>query len=165
MRDLPDPGFDGDDGSVPPALASALAAYATAPDVLHDATLAVLCDHRLLVPVVALLGEVERDEQGRAHEKTSEMAAVLMTGQDGRTALLSFTGTEPLRRWDPQARPVPVTVGTAATAAVQDGADALLIDVAGPVLFVVAGEDLRELASGHVLVEVEGRYGWAARAS
>ena len=48
---------------------------------------------RLLVPVVAILGEVEHDEQGLAHDKTSDMAAVLMTGRDGRKALLAFTGT------------------------------------------------------------------------
>jgi hypothetical protein len=55
---------------------------------------------------------------------------------------------------------VPVSVATAAAAAVQDQADALLVDVAGPVLFVVEGDDLRELAQGHVLVEVSGRFGW-----
>ena len=52
----------------------------------------------------------------------------------------------------------------AAEAAVQDGAAAMLVDVAGPVLFVVETDDLRELAAGsHVLVEVaraSARYGW-----
>jgi hypothetical protein len=55
---------------------------------------------------------------------------------------------------------VPVPVRTAAAAAVQDGAQAMLVDVAGPVLFVVETDDLRELAEGHTLVEVSGRYGW-----
>jgi hypothetical protein len=89
------------------------------------------------------------------------MATVLVTGQDGRTALLAFTGTESMRRWDPSARPVPVTAARAAEAALQDGAAAVVVDLAGPVLFVVSGEDLRDLAAGHVLVEVSGRYGWA----
>ena len=44
--------------------------------------------------MVALLGEVEHDEQGLAHDKTSDMAAVLMQGRDGRTALLAFTATD-----------------------------------------------------------------------
>ena len=52
---------------------------------------------RLLVPVVAVAGEVEVDEQGLAHDKSSDMATVLLTGRDGRTALLAFTGTESLR--------------------------------------------------------------------
>ena len=160
MRDIPDPGFPGDDGTAHPGLVDALRSYAARPDELHDATLAVLQHTRLLVPVVAVAGQVEYDDRGLAHDKTSDMATVLMRGADGRTALLAFTGTESLRRWQPDARPVPVSVTTAAAAAVQDEADALVVDVAGPVLFVVQGTDLDELARGSILVQVSGRYGW-----
>jgi hypothetical protein len=163
MRSIPDPGFPDDTGEAPAALTAALTAYDADPDALHGATLQVLQDARLLVPVVAVLGEVERDEAGLAHDKTSDMATVLMRGRDGRTALLAFTGSDALRRWDPQARPVPVPARRAAEAAVQDGAQALVVDVAGPVMFVVETEDLHELAQGHTLVELEGvsvRYGW-----
>ena len=161
MRSIPDPGFAGDDGSVPAEVAAALSAYAADPDTRHSATLAVLQHARLLVPVVAVLGEVEHDEQGLAHDKTSDMATVLMTGRDGRTALLAFTGREALGRWDPEARPVPVTADRAAQAARQDGADAIVVDVAGPTMFVVEGEDLELLATGATLVEISGRFGWA----
>ena len=164
MREIPDPGFRDDAGSAAPDVVDALRAYDASPDDLHDATLAVLQHHRLLVPVVAVLGEVAYDEQGLAHDKTSDMATVLMRGRDGRTALLAFTCTGSLQRWDPGARPVPVEVAKAAAAAVQDGAEALLVDVAGPVTFVVEGEDLRELAQGSVLVRVSGRYGWGTPA-
>ena len=163
MRSIPDPGFPDDTGEAPAALTAALTAYDADPAALHGATLQVLQDARLLVPVVAVLGEVERDEAGLAHDKTSDMATVLMRGRDGRTALLAFTGNDALRRWDPQARPVPVPARRAAEAAVQDGAQALVVDVAGPVMFVVETEDLHELAQGHTLVELEGvsaRYGW-----
>jgi hypothetical protein len=161
MRSIPDPGFAGDDGAVPDDVARALEAYAADPDSRHSATLAVLQHARLLVPVVAVLGEVEHDAQGLAHDKTSDMATVLMTGRDGRAALLAFTGREPLARWDPEARPVPVTADRAAQAARQDGADAIVVDVAGPTMFVVEGEDLDLLASGATLVEISGRFGWA----
>jgi hypothetical protein len=148
MRTIPDPGFAGDTGQVDPELAAALAAYDAAPDdsVAARAVLARLSQTRLLVPVVAILGEVEHDEQGLAHDKTSDMAAVLMTGRDGRKALLAFTGTAALQAWDASARPVPVTARHAAQSALQDEASALLIDVAGPVMFVVEGADLRALA-------------------
>src|SRR3954471_13712869 len=147
MRSIPDPGFAGDTGQVDPELAAALTAYDAAPDD-PDATRAVLArltQTRLLVPVVAILGEVEHDEQGLAHDKTSDMAAVLMTGRDGRKALLAFTGTGALQAWDPSARPVPVTARHAALSALQDEASALLVDVAGPVMFVVEGADLHTL--------------------
>lgn len=163
MRSIPDPGFAGDDGAVRPEVVTALADYA-ADRTRHAATLAVLQHARLLVPVVAVLGEVEYDDQGLAHDKTSDMATVLMTGRDGRTALLAFTGSEALHRWNAEARPVPVTMSTAAQAARQDGADALVLDVAGPTMFVVEGDDLAQLAAGARLVEVSDRFGWATPA-
>jgi hypothetical protein len=165
VRELPDPGFAGDDGTAAPETVAALAAYDAAPAARHNETLAVLQHARVLVPVVALLGEVGHDERGLAVDKTSDMAAVLMQGRDGRTALLAFTATDTLNRWDPQARPVPVTVAAAAHAALDEGAAALVVDVAGPVSFVVDSDDLRELAAGGELVRVQGdgreRYGWA----
>jgi hypothetical protein len=164
MRSIPDPGFPDDDGSAPPELVDALLAYDADPDGRHDATLAVLQSQRLLVPVVALLGEVEHDDRGLARDKTSDMATVLMRGRDGRTALLAFTSAETLHRWNPDARPVPVRAATAAEAALSDDASAMLVDVAGPVMFVVEGEDLRALAQGQTLMrlgqEDSGRYAW-----
>ena len=160
VRSIPDPGFPGDDGSASAAVRDALERYSADP-TRHAATLSVLQHARLLVPVVAVLGEVEHDEQGLAHDKTSDMATITMVGRDGRSALLAFTGHHSLTRWNPAARPVPVTAARAAEASLQDGAAALLIDVAGPVVFVVETEDLRELARGSVLVEVSAGYGWA----
>jgi hypothetical protein len=162
MRTIPDPGFADDDGGVDPVVAAALAAYDEEPEAdRHNAALAALQDARVLVPVVAVAGEVEYDDHGLAHDKTSDMAAVLMTGRDGRTALLAFTGNAGLARWNPEARPVPVPMRQAAQAALQDEASALLVDVAGPVMFVVEGEELAALAAGDRLVRVETGWGWA----
>jgi hypothetical protein len=160
VRGLPDPGFAGDDGGVPDEVARALAAYDEDPASRHAATLVVLQRTRLLVPVVATLGEVAQDERGLAHDKSSDMATVLMTGRDGRTALLAFTGLGSLQRWDRAARPVPVGVPDVARAALHDGADALVVDVAGPVVFVVEADDLRALADGFTLTTVGDRPAW-----
>ncbi|WP_295657491.1 SseB family protein [uncultured Nocardioides sp.] len=146
-RRIPDPGFPGDDGSADPALARALAAYDGTPARRAEAFSALVAG-RLLVPVVALLGEVEVDDAGLAREKTSDMAAVLLTGADGRLALLAFTSSATLALWDPQARPVPVAARTAALSALQEEAAALVVDVAGPHRFVVEGDDLTAVAAG-----------------
>ncbi|WP_028471568.1 SseB family protein [Nocardioides alkalitolerans] len=158
-RTLPAPGFADDDGAAAPEVTAALASY-DAGTADHLATLAVVADSRLLVPVVAVLGEVEHDERGLAHDKSSDMATVLMTGRDGRTALLAFTGDESLRRWNPEARPVPVRGDLAARSALQDGAAALVVDIAGPVRFVVAGDDLDALARGWRLARVGDGWAW-----
>jgi SseB protein N-terminal domain len=160
MRTVPDPGFAGDDGAASPEVRAALSSYASDPDGLHAQTLTVLQYARLLVPVVAVPGEVEYDAHGLAHDKTSEMATVLMTGRDGRKALLAFTGSVSMQRWNPDARPVPVQVPKAAEAALQEEADAIVVDVAGPQVFVMEQDDLQELAKGRTLVEISGGYGW-----
>ncbi len=186
MRSIPDPGFAGDEGAADPALLEALWAFesavrAEAPDVEDRrlAALAVLQDARVLVPVVAVPGEagqqppaVGSDATTLTGEKTSDMASVLVTGRDGRTALLAFTGTAGLSGWNRsrrshghepagEARPVPVTARQAAQAALQDQAAALLLDLAGPVVFAVEAAELRALARGDRLVRVQGSWGWA----
>ena len=162
-RTIPDPGFADDSGAVDPRVRQVLADHA-AGAASSGSVLSLLQDSRLLVPVVAVLGEVEHDEHGLAHDKSSDMAAVLVRAADGSTGLLAFTSVETMARWDPEARPVPVTAATAATAAVQDGAEALLVDLAGPASYVVDGEDLTRLAAGWRLVTLgqgsgEG-HGW-----
>jgi hypothetical protein len=160
-RTIPDPGFAGDHGEPGAALASALAAYARGSASKVEA-LAAVRGSRLLVPVVAVLGETEVDDRGLAHDKTSDMVTVLLQGADGRMALLAFSGLPSLHAWNPDARPVPVTARTAAQAALQDGASAIVVDVAGPATFVVEGGDLEGLARGWALVRVGGRSAWVA---
>jgi hypothetical protein len=162
-RTIPDPGFPDDSGAGDPRLHAVLGEHQDGA-ASSGAVLAVLQDARLLVPVVAVLGEEEHDAQGLAHDKSSDMAAVLVRAADGSTGLLAFTSVETMARWDPQARPVPVTAVTAATAAIQDGAEALLVDLAGPASYVLDGADLTRLAAGWRLVAMgEGAaagHGW-----
>jgi hypothetical protein len=78
---------------------------------------------------------------------------------------LAFTGLDALQSWQPDARPVPVTLDIAAQAAENQDLAAVLIDVAGPHQLVLEGAILRELAAGHRLVELaEGEFGWIVSA-
>lgn len=161
-RELLAPAYPDDTGEVDADVAAALASYdATSSDPTAFAdVLVALQRHRLLVPVVAVLGEAEVDEAGRTRDKSSDMAAVLLTGADGRLALLAFTGTPSLVAWNPDARPVPVLTQLAAQSALQEGAAALVIDVAGPTRVVIEGDDLQGLAEGWTLARVGGRPAW-----
>lgn len=158
-RRIPDPGFAGDDGAADPQLAAALASYAVDPGRTME-VLARLTTARLLVPVVALLGESEVDSDGLAREKSSDMATVLLTGRDGRRALLAFTGLPALHRWRRDARPVPVAASLAARSALQEGAEALVLDVAGPTPYAVEGDLLAGLAQGWMLARSADGYAW-----
>ncbi|MFI2781737.1 SseB family protein [Streptomyces sp. ALB3] len=144
LKNIPDPGFSDDDGTASPELTAALAAWAQDRTAVGP-VLAALRGARLLVPVVAVLGEVEVDENGLRREKTSDMAVpTLQAG--GRRALPAFTSTAALARWDPQARPVAVPLHQALQAAAHEKADTVVLDLAGPVAFELTGPVLLALA-------------------
>lgn len=163
-RRLAEPARPDDRGETDAELASALGRYAAEPAgaAAYVEVLAALTTSRVIVPVVALLGEVETGADGLARDKSADMASVLLTGADGRVALLAFSSLATLQAWDAQARPVPTSAQVAARSALQDDAAALLLDVAGPVPVVVQGEDLRALAAGWRLTRVGERSAWIA---
>ena len=145
-RNIPQPEFPDDDGSAAADLEAALRAYAEGTGGEH-AVLAALSGSRLLVPVVAILTEDETVD-GLRREKESEMALPTLVGDDGRRAVLAFTSTAGLARWRPDARPVAVRTAQACQAALDEPADAVVIDVAGPVPYAIEGARLRVLAEG-----------------
>ncbi|WP_026405809.1 SseB family protein [Actinomadura rifamycini] len=166
---IPQPQFPDDDGGADPRLCEALAGYA-AGRVGQHTVLRRLQGARLLVPVVAILTEEEDVAPGELRrEKSSDMALPLLTGEDGRRGVLGFTCTETMKAWRADARPVAVPAGQACRAVLDENADALVIDVAGPVPFAVDGLRLHLLAEGRpipaphedpdVLAAVEAAFG------
>lgn len=147
-----------DTGAADPAVTAALHAYATCAAGEHEA-LAALAGARLVVPVVAMLAEppharpadpsggVSPRNGGAGTEKETEMALPTLVGNDGRTAVIAFTGTGAVARWNPEARPVPFPASRVWEYAAAE-AEAVVIDVAGPVSLVVEGARLRALAAG-----------------
>jgi hypothetical protein len=126
--------FRDDHGAADPELSAALAAYQEGRGS-EQAALTALAGARLLVPVVAQKSE----------GNDSEMVMPTLVGNDGRPAVLAFTGTDALARWRGDARPVPAESGRVWRAAVADGC-AVVIDVAGPVPLAVEGARLAALA-------------------
>ena len=148
-RSLASPQFPDDDGSTDPLLAAAFG------DDL--AVLSGLPDARVFVPIIALLGEVPAEG-----DKNADMAAVLMTGADGRQALLAFSSVAAMATWDPQARPVPILGRDAARATLDEGAAAILLDLANPTFTVVETDDVEHLAAGHRLVRSDVGPAWVS---
>lgn len=150
-KNIPDSGFSDDDGSADAGLSAALAAW-TEDRTAVGPVLEALKGARLLVPVVAVLGEVEEDENGLRREKTSDMAVPTLKA-GGRTALPAFTSTDSLALWDPAARPVAVPLHQALQAAAHEKADTVVLDLAGPVPFELTGPALLALAEGRTTTD------------
>ena len=76
------------------------------------------------------------------------MAVPTLTGRDGRRAIIAFTSLDALRKWRPDARPVPAGTDQVCQAAAAEAAHAVVVDVAGPVPLAIEGARLAALAAG-----------------
>lgn len=144
---VPEPEFPGDDGSADPALTQVMGRHVTGHASAYD-VVAELAGARLLVPVVAVLDSDEAGPDGRRQEKDSHMATVTLVNPDGRRGLLAFTSVQALQAWDRAARPVAARLQRVAQAALAEGADAVLLDIAGPAPFPLEGAALSAVAAG-----------------
>lgn len=142
---VPDHGAP-DRGAADPALAAALAAWQADPRPEAEAGVqAALVGARLLVPIVPLPPGAA-GENGAA---PGEMSRPTLIGEDGRPATPVFTSIESMSAWRSDARPVPAP-GREVLAAAAEAGNAVALDVAGPVPFVIEGAVLALLATGVV---------------
>lgn len=147
--EIPATDFADDDGTANPVLRSALKIYTeSATAVAGRNLLDVLVDARVLVPVVAVLDEAEVNESGHKVDKDSHMTTVEFTSNDGRTALLAFTGTDSLEHWQEDARPIARYAYEVAQSVLEQNLDGLIIDIAGPAPTAIDGTMLALLAVG-----------------
>lgn len=131
-KSIPTHGFSDDVGEAAPGLVDALRELQAGPTPeVEVEAMRRIAAARWLVPVVAVATEVTETEAGRSDTR-SDMATVTLTAPDGARALPMFSSLTSLAEWDPAARPVAVPAASAAQAAVSDGCDVLVVDVASP---------------------------------
>lgn len=120
--------------------------------------LTALSSSRIFIALVAEIGG--RPSEG---DKSSDMSVACLTATDGRLGLLGFTGLDSLAEWNPRARPVPISAPDAAEATLDENAQALILDLAGPRattltlsdVVALSGRDQRKRAV-HLLHELLG---------
>jgi hypothetical protein len=149
--------FAEDDGSASEGVREALAAAEAGEVETYLTAVTELCMTRLLVPLMSAGDETLHHDPARH----AEMSAVLLQIEDGRRAMLAFTGVDALAAWNQRARPVPATLDVVADAAVQSQAGTVLVDFAGPHPLVIEGEFLENLALGRRLLRLpNSNFGW-----
>lgn len=127
-REFSENSFAGDDGSTPQAIASALGENPTNKEKLF----AALESSRLLVPLLAEIGDSEIGAFGKVVDKSAELFVVAVATPDGQTALPAFSSLEQMSLWNKNARPVPIDSRRVALAAIGEGHSRVILDPAGP---------------------------------
>ena len=136
-----------DDGSAPPVLAAALAAFHAGSGSIEEVVDAIRVS-RLLIPLVAEAGEVGETADGLIVEKTQELSIVTVATPDERTALPVFSSVDAMRTWNPTARPVPTDGVRAALAAAGEGTPVIILDPGAPTQLAVRRPAVWAIAKG-----------------
>lgn len=126
----------GDDGSAPEALMQALAQF-HAGDGGEQSVVAAIRGSRLLIPLVATLGESGVGEHGHLVDKSAELSIVTVEGPDGRDVLPAFSSVAAMQKWNPKARPVPADAVRVALAAASEQTDLVVLDATSDAEFVI----------------------------
>jgi hypothetical protein len=139
--------FSGDDGAASPRLLEALGKFR---DGVGSAATVVeaVGSARLLIPLIANLGELGESEAGYAIDKSQELSIVTVAGPDGRTVLPVFSSVAAMQAWNPSARPVPVDGERVAVAAAEEGTDLVVLDPTSATEFVIRRPALWAMAQG-----------------
>jgi hypothetical protein len=125
-----------DDGSAPERLIEALRRFRSR-ELGESDVVDALRESRLLIPLVAHLGEAGHNEHGQLVDKSQELSIVTVAGPDGRTVLPVFTSVAAMSAWNPRARPVPADAVRVALAAASEQTDLVVLDPTSVTEFVL----------------------------
>lgn len=120
-----------DDGSAPPALIAAIEAFKSGQASLAQVVDAIR-ENRLLVPLLAKLGDAGEGVHGQIVDKSADLAIVTVQTPDDQTGLPVFTSVAAMSRWNPLARPVPTDAIKVALAAASEQTNRVIIDAGSP---------------------------------
>lgn len=118
--------FASDDGSTPVELARVLNQETLDKQELFVA----LESSRLLIPLLADLGEGEVGPHGQMVDKSADLSVVAVSTPDKQTALPVFASVADMSSWNSVARPVPIDPRRVALAAIAEGHTRVILNPA-----------------------------------
>lgn len=142
----PNPSAD-DDGSAPPHLVEAIRRF-RAREVGESEVVDALRESRVLIPLIAELGDTGVSPAGHLVDKSQELSIVKVASPDGRTVQPAFSSVTALSHWNRMARPIPAASTRVALAAASEGTDLVILDPTSPTEFAVRRPALWAIAKG-----------------
>jgi len=139
--------FASDNGLADEALMVAITKFQAGTGTAED-VIAAFAEARLLIPLIANLGESGEGAHGLTVDKSADLSIVTVRTPDGQTALPVFSSVEAMSNWNPQARPVPNFGRQVAFAAASEGNTRIVLDPMAPSEFVIRRPGIAHLAQG-----------------
>ena len=137
--------FADDDGRAPEKLVEAIARF-RAGEVGAEAVIDQIRISRLLVPLLANLGESEIGAHGKKVDKSAELSIVTVKSPDDQDSLVVFSSVEAMTRWNEASRPVPTDAIRIALAAASQMSTRVVLDPGSDTEFVVRRPAIAKIA-------------------
>jgi hypothetical protein len=144
-RELEENRFAGDDGSAPEEFVTAISGFRSGNLGQADVVNALRVS-RLLVPLLAQLGDSEIGANGLKVDKSAELSIVTVKAPDDQDALVVFSSVAAMQRWNPSARPVPTDAIRACLAAASQLSTRVVIDPGSETEFVLRRPAIARIA-------------------
>jgi len=144
-RELEENRFAGDDGSTPKEFVTAISGFRSG-DLGQADVVDALRVSRLLVPLLAQLGESEIGANGLKVDKSAELSIVTVKAPDDQDALVVFSSVAAMQRWNPSARPVPTDAIRVCLAAASQLSTRVVIDPGSDTEFVIRRPAIARIA-------------------
>jgi hypothetical protein len=144
-RELEENRFAGDDGSAPGEFLEAILGF-RAGEFGQAAVVDALRVSRMLVPLLAQLGESEIGANGLKVDKSAELSIVTVKSPDDQDALVVFTSVAAMQLWNPSARPVPTDAIRVCLAAASQLSTRVVVDPGSETEFVIRRPAIARIA-------------------
>jgi len=144
-RELEENRFADDDGSAPEEFVRAISGFRSG-DLGQASVVDALRGTRLLVPLLAQLGESEIGANGLKVDKSAELSIVTVKAPDDQDALVVFSSVTAMQRWNPTARPVPTDAIRVCLAAASQLSTRVVIDPGSDSEFVIRRPAIARIA-------------------
>ena len=137
--------YSGDNGEADPNLIDTLSNFRSG-QVGAAEVLSAIGRARLLIPLIANLGESEEGAHGLEVDKSADLSIVTVLTPDNQRALPVFSSVAAMNYWNPEARPVPNDGRKVALAAASEGNTRLVLDPMSESEFVVKRPGIAAIA-------------------
>lgn len=128
--------FAGDKGEADPKLIEAITKLQAGTGT-QEQVIDAIRDSRLLIPLLANLGESGEGAHGQTVDKSADLSIVTVETPDKQNGLPVFSSVTAMANWNQDARPVPHSAIKAALAAAAEGNTRMILDPGNPTEFVV----------------------------
>jgi hypothetical protein len=137
--------FANDDGKASPELVDCIAAF-RAGELGAEAVVDQIRISRLLVPLLANLGESEVGAHGQKVDKSADLSIVTVKSPDDQDSLVVFSSVEAMTKWNKASRPVPTDAIRVALAAASQMSTRVVLDPGSETEFVVRRPAIAKIA-------------------